>query len=132
MLVDCSSLCRLSCTVTVAKIPSLSRLIPLAEVLLRSCEADLSLRGVLLPATLILHQCAPQSLRVPSLLLLQHNQGVVRPMDCQVQEHGASWCHPSYMPDAPQMQHCMELQTCPSTAHGDAAALNRSVQLLAP
>ena len=53
-------------------------------------------------------------------------------MDCQVHERGACWCHSSHMPNNLQMQHCMELQTCPSTAHGDAAALNRSVQLLAP
>ena len=99
--------------------PSLSLLIALANVLLRSCEADALAGGAgLLPASQVLHHDALLSPKVLSLLLLQ----VVRPIDYQVPEHGASWCHAFYMADAPQMQHCMELQTCCSIALGDAAA----------
>ena len=112
--------------------PSLSLWTALAKVLLRSCEAD-ALAGsrnplsVTDPATM----CSSEPNRF-SLLSLRHDQGVVRPMDCQVQEHGASWCHSSYTSDSPQMQYCIELHTCPSSAQGDAAARIRSVQLLAP
>ena len=104
--------------------PSLSLVIAMVK-LLRSREAG-ALAGSTTPLSITdpAPICSSEPWN-PSLLSLQHQQGIVRPNDCLVQEHDASWSHSCYMPGAPEMQHCMELQTCPNIAQGDAAALIR-------